>query len=416
MRLEKTENRIRKISKVPGYVGAYIKLLFAYMWSRTFFRALSHNNMWIIGEKKTEARDNGYQFYRYVAMKYPKQKVYYVIKEGSVDAARIDKENLLYYNSLKHCIFYLCAKCLISGQSHFNIPFSEYGHIRGKFTKKDQRRIFIGHGIKKDCIDEIYDYRKSKYSLMTTGVSVEYEYYIKKYNIPEKRIALTGLCRYDKLYGSVGIENTRQQILIMPTFRAWLQTDDSSKKTPNEKEIKRFIESDFFKRYSELINDELLIETCKSNNLKVVFYLHYTFQPFTECFRKVLKEQNRDTVFIMGREEADVQSLLIESKMLITDYSSVFFDFAFMKKPVVYYQFDKEEYRKRHYQKGWFSYSSDGFGPICTRREETVEFVEETISEGFKICDDYYERIKDFFDYTDDKNCERVYRAILSLE
>lgn len=43
-------------------------------------------------------------------------------------------------------------------------------------------------------------------------------------------------------------------------------------------------------------------------------------------------------------KDYDVQQLLIELRILITDFSSVFFDFAYMKKPVIYYQFDRDKY------------------------------------------------------------------------
>lgn len=42
----------------------------------------------------------------------------------------------------------------------------------------------------------------------------------------------------------------------------------------------------------------------------------------------------------------DVQQLLKESLLLITDYSSVFFDMMYMNKPVIFYQFDENQYRK----------------------------------------------------------------------
>ncbi|SUM33873.1 galactosamine-containing minor teichoic acid biosynthesis protein [Staphylococcus gallinarum] len=46
--------------------------------------------------------------------------------------------------------------------------------------------------------------------------------------------------------------------------------------------------------------------------------------------------------------ERTVQSLLIEHDLLITDYSSVSFDFTYMNKPVIFYHFDV----KRFFRKG----------------------------------------------------------------
>ena len=51
---------------------------------------------------------------------------------------------------------------------------------------------------------------------------------------------------------------------------------------------------------------------------------------------------------------------------MITDYSSVAFEMAYLKKAVLYYQFDEEEFFSgKHWQKGYFDYRKDGFGAVC---------------------------------------------------
>ena len=50
----------------------------------------------------------------------------------------------------------------------------------------------------------------------------------------------------------------------------------------------------------------------------------------------------------------DVSALLSGVDLLITDYSSVFFDFALLDRPVVFYPYDLAEYRRR--ESGTFTY------------------------------------------------------------
>ncbi|MFR6589327.1 MAG: hypothetical protein ACLURV_03080 [Gallintestinimicrobium sp.] len=45
------------------------------------------------------------------------------------------------------------------------------------------------------------------------------------------------------------------------------------------------------------------------------------------------------------------------------------FDVAFLRKPVVYYQFDEEEFRKYHYQKGYFDFRRDGLDRYVRHRK-----------------------------------------------
>ena len=72
-------------------------------------------------------------------------------------------------------------------------------------------------------------------------------------------------------------------------------------------------------------------------------------QPFLSEF------EGNKRIKIASTEEYDVQTVLKESAYLITDYSSISFDFAYMKKPLCYFQFDYAEFREKHYPEGYFS-------------------------------------------------------------
>ena len=69
--------------------------------------------------------------------------------------------------------------------------------------------------------------------------------------------------------------------------------------------------------------------------------------------------------YFLIEEKCNYQEFLLESSLLITDYSSIFFDFGYLRKPVIYSHFDYEKYRKSHYREGYFDYKYDGFGPVC---------------------------------------------------
>ena len=57
----------------------------------------------------------------------------------------------------------------------------------------------------------------------------------------------------------------------------------------------------------------------------------------------VLKEKVQDT----NLSNDDINELYIISDLLITDYSSIYMDFAYMSKPIIYYPFDFDEFHKR---------------------------------------------------------------------
>jgi CDP-glycerol glycerophosphotransferase (TagB/SpsB family) len=109
------------------------------------------------------------------------------------------------------------------------------------------------------------------------------------------------------------------------------------------------------------------------------------------------------------------RKVFAESSLLVTDYSSVAFDFAYLRKPLLYCQFDYSEFREKHFQEGYFDYQRDGFGEIETNLEDTVCRIIEYMKNGCKLKDKYRIRIDSTFPFNDKNNCERVYNAIKAL-
>lgn len=102
--------------------------------------------------------------------------------------------------------------------------------------------------------------------------------------------------------------------------------------------------------------------------------------------------------------------------LLITDYSSVFFDVAYLHKPVIYYQFDDEEFRAYHYQEGYFDYKTLGFGPVCDTEDALLEQISQAFANHMQMSPLYQKRTDEFFPLRDDGNCKRTYEAIRRLK
>ena len=67
-------------------------------------------------------------------------------------------------------------------------------------------------------------------------------------------------------------------------------------------------------------------------------------------------------------ENCDYQShkeLLLTSSLLVTDYSNIFLDFGYLKKPIIFAHFDYEQYKIINPKIEFFNYQRDGFGQIC---------------------------------------------------
>ena len=86
-----------------------------------------------------------------------------------------------------------------------------------------------------------------------------------------------------------------------------------------------------------------------------------------------------------------------------------------MGKPVVYYQFDYEEYRNAQYKEGYFSYEKNGFGPVIKTESKLIEYVKEIADNKWENPKEYILRAEAFFPLHDNRNCERLYMEMLKL-
>jgi len=69
-------------------------------------------------------------------------------------------------------------------------------------------------------------------------------------------------------------------------------------------------------------------------------------------------------------EHDDINDLYIVSDILITDYSSVFFDYAILERPIIFYMYDIEEYRDE--MRGFYLDTDELPGPIVEKEEELI--------------------------------------------
>ena len=170
-----------------------------------------------------------------------------------------------------------------------------------------------------------------------------------------------------------------------------------------------FLKTDFYLYWKDVIENKELLRMMRNCNFLIKFYLHSSFQKYSKLFK------SNEYVKVILYDDETVQNLLIESKLLITDYSSVYFDFAYLNKPIIYYQFDENDYYSSHYEKGYFDYRNNGFGDVCVNLNELLISVKKIIDNQFCIENKYKERINQFFVFRDHDNCNRVFDSILKL-
>lgn len=232
--------------------------------------------------------------------------------------------------------------------------------------------------------------------LFCCGAMKEYDYISEVYEHPKEVTQYLGFCRFDNLKRNAQRTN---RITVMPTWR-------SSEYPKGD----RFPETAYFKSWQAFLDDARLHALLERTDSELIFYPHIEIQRELRLFHS-----RSPRIVLSDASRHDVQELLMTCKLLITDFSSVFFDVAYLDRPVLYFQFDEEEYRRLHYNEGYFDYRRDGFGAVCVTVDELTQELLTLEAADFAVAPRYQERINDFFPVRDTNNCERTFHAILNL-
>lgn len=179
--------------------------------------------------------------------------------------------------------------------------------------------------------------------------------------------------------GKISVPSDKKVILYAPTWR-----DDEYKKKGN---YTLDIQLDL-KRLKEELGD----------NHVILLRMHY------------LVSQGLDLnglegfVYDLSAYE-DIRELYLIADMLITDYSSVFFDYSVLKKPILFFVYDIEHYRDQ-LRGFYFDLESNAPGPLLRTNDDLIAAIKEVESEGFKH-QEQLEKFNHQFAYLEDGNATK---------
>lgn len=183
-----------------------------------------------------------------------------------------------------------------------------------------------------------------------------------------------------KVIETLGVDSKKKNILYAPTFRL------------GETEIYK-INFNCEKLMREL-GDEYNFLVRVHPNVKVVS---------PEIFE--------NSYVIDASKYDDIQELYAVTDILITDYSSVFFDFAILKKPMIFYPYDFEKYRDD--DRGfYFPYEETVPGPICDSEERVIEEIKDVKRDPEKFTKHLDQFNKKFNDTEFQGSSEKILKTI----
>ena len=360
----------------------------AYMIGYPF---LKNKRIWFYMDRPDESDDNGLHLFRYSIKQDEDVSKYFILSKKNDDYKEIKKTGkILPYKSLRHRYLGLFVENIITSHPDNGIIYPFWGGYPYFAGLLKSNNIFLQHGILKDNISPWLNRSNMNLSFFLVSSTKEYDSIFKHpYNYDKNVVQLKGLPRYDNLKNI----KDKKQIIIMPSWR----------KNLTRKSNEYIQETEYFHRFNSLINNERLIEKAKEHDYEIIFRPHPNVYNFIELY------DENDYVKI-DYEKTKFQVLFNNGSLMVTDYSSVAFDFAYLNKPVLYYQYGNDYHFK--VEDSFFDYETMGFGEVCKTEDGLVDLIIKYMENDCEIKKMYTERIDDFFIFKDRNNCKRVHEAI----
>ena len=256
--------------------------------------------------------------------KYNKYKIYWAFHNP--DEFEIEGAEKIKTDTFKYFMIALKAKYWITNSA------IERGL---KFKNKKTYYINTWHGtaIKKMGIDApvtAFRFKNTQCDIMYAQSKYDIDIFSRAFNIPREKFALVGLPRNDELFSvnndeikeiknKLNIPQNKKVILYAPTFREYSRDKDGCIIAPP-------------------INLEKWKEKL-SNEYVLLFRAHYEIN-------KVLGIEDDEFIYNVS-DYKNLNELMIISDILISDYSSIMFDYSILERPIYSYAYDYEEYLEK---------------------------------------------------------------------
>jgi len=261
-----------------------------------------------------------------------------------------------------------------------------------KYFKNPDRtlitKLFVLPAVKKDV--QTYKIILSGSEEITEILSDSFENHnVKVLGYPRNDVFFNKKLLFENFYDDLQMKNYKKTILYCPTFRFY-----SSKTKP--------FSDDFLKNLNEYLKKKEYLFLIKSHiNEKVE-----------------ANTKNLSNIVDVTDHVEDVQELLCDIDILITDYSSVFFDYVLLDRPIVFYCYDLEQYLSESVNGMYFDYFKELPGPFVTTESELLNKIE-TVENWFK--DSNYSKnysafkIK-FNQFLDGQSSQRLLNYIMKIK
>lgn len=263
---------------------------------------------------KNQEQIDAYTFFKYLRKNNIKTK--YISLNDSVLEDDLNNKDIIFVKNKWEFLFRYFF--LILSSKAICTSFGLFDEIDSIFKKcKSFDYIFIEHGVTYFKSNTLNLFNAHRYNKILVPTKLTYELYKENNHFKDEDMIFSGLPRWDNL-----AKNNKKynRIFVFFTWRkAFLDNSDCA-----------------LKYVDKIIENLNIIADKTPSEVEICFAWHHEILKNNVAIKKPNKR-------IKLIDTKKISSIIKESDLLITDFSSVSFDYFYLSKPVIYYRFDCNE-------------------------------------------------------------------------
>ena len=367
-----------------------------------------NRQIWLFGERSgTSAEENSWIFFAHCIKNATEADCYYVINDNVKIPDEAYQDRVVIKGSALWSELTQKATHLFFNDSAADILLSTDD------LKKinDPINIYLTHGVL-SYSPGVYQKWHKYIDLVTVTSEHDARSAMAQWGFDRAKFALTGLARWDNLYDY----DVKREILFCPTWRKSLPTDGwDEEKTFNSSELSALQQTKYFESISSLLSNVHLHNFLSANRIVLTVSIHFRLRNMLTAAIGS-SAHNRIRIHDPQTDNRNTQTLLKDSILLITDYSSIMWDMVHMNKPVILYQFDKAEML---YERGLDSFrlhDAQTVFDICHTEHEVLSVLNDEVVNNFSLSEHRIQAISKYLPLRDTNNCSRILEAVRALQ
>ncbi len=250
-----------------------------------------------------------------------------------------------------------------------------------------EEATFYRSKVTRDEMVKSYDIDVAKYDYLLSPNRFSTEKFESCFRVNKERIIETGYPRNDFLANltSIQIDEIKDKLRIDKNKKVLLYAPTWRDNQFNSKGYSINVKADFDK-WKDTLGEEWII----------LVKPHYLIVNAME----IKEEKGR---LMLLDDKYDINELYAISDLMITDYSSVFFDYSILNRPILFYMYDLNEY-KEELRGFYLDIYKDLPGPIIEDEDELLDNIKNGLYNKFN---DRRKEFMDRFNYLDDGNASK---------